>query len=83
VPGEEPRFDALRAAQPERDSGGVRCVPTQVNAIRLWLHHARTSEAEILKHYKIGTLEELSKSTADQLLARLMEIDRQTTKTAG
>jgi hypothetical protein len=41
-----------------------------VNAIRLWLHRTRKSEAEILKHYRIGTLEELTKETADRLVKR-------------
>jgi hypothetical protein len=34
-------------------------------------------------HYQIGTLEELSKSTVDRLLARLMEIGLHTPRTAG
>jgi hypothetical protein len=76
-----PRGAAIRRAA--AGAPGERCVRTQVNAIRLWLHRTRKSEAEILKHYQIGTLEELTKQTADLLIARLMEISRQTPKTAG
>jgi hypothetical protein len=48
--------------------GEKGCVPTQVNALR---------------HYNISRLEELSTSTADRLLARLMEFGRQTPRRAG
>ena len=47
------------------------------------IRRARRSEAEILKHYQIGTIEELTRETADRLLMRLMEIGRQTPRTAG
>jgi hypothetical protein len=76
---EETQFDA-RPATPHGDSRGseARCAPTQVNAIRLWLHRTRKSEAEILNRYQIVPLEELGKETAGRLLLRLMEIGRQT-----
>jgi hypothetical protein len=80
---EEPPFDARPVPRGGTSGGAERCVPTQVNAMRLWLHRTRKTEAEILKHYKIGTLEELTRETADRVLARLMEIGQQTPRTAG
>jgi hypothetical protein len=79
---EEPQFDARPTTRGENTAETrSRCVPTQVTALRLWLH--RTRKAEILKHYQIGTLEELTRERADRVLARLMEIGRQAPKTAG
>jgi hypothetical protein len=56
---------------------------TYIMPYRQSIRRARRSEAEILKHYQVGTLEELTRETADRLLMRLMEIGRQTPRTAG
>jgi hypothetical protein len=66
-----------------RTPDSARCLPTQVNALRLWLHRTRRAKAEILGHYKVSRLEELSTSTADRFLTRLMELGRHTPRTAG
>jgi hypothetical protein len=61
----------------------ARSRDTYIMPYRQSIRRARRSEAEILKHYQIGTIEELTRETADRLLMRLMEIGRQTPRTAG
>jgi len=53
-----------------------RAQPHQIGAIRTWLQRTRRSEADILSHYQIERLEDLSLGLADRVLRRLVDIGR-------
>ena len=56
--------------------GEALCTPAQCRDIRVLLKIVRRSEAEVLSHYGVGRLEDLSSSIAEKVAQRLLELRR-------
>ncbi|MGI8826210.1 MAG: hypothetical protein ACR2JC_11305 [Chloroflexota bacterium] len=55
---------------------GNQASPTQIGSIRAWLKRTRRSEREIIEHYGLVRLEDLSIAVADRVLRRLVDLGR-------